>query len=249
MVRFDPKKHKYYNESGVEYISVTTLVGKYESPKDRVKMARTFLRNRPHIDMTVSEVIAMWDKNLKDAGERGTKYHNEQEEKDLANVNNVINKNNVKDYLFRIDISNLEDGVYPELRIFNHKYCIAGHADRVIVKGKDIWIEDYKTNKKGIQRQSYKDQRMLNPLSFLPDCNYYHYTLQLSLYAWMLEQFGYRIRGLKLISKRFMDDEEIPQKYRIPYMSEAKQREAVEIPLKYQKDWIELMLHDYKKVA
>lgn len=248
MVRFDPIKHKYYNDAGTEYISVTTLIGKYESPKDRVKMARTFLRNRPHLQMTIHEVIAMWDKNLKDAGERGTKYHEKQEQKELKD-SNIINKSNFHDYLFNIDISNLPDGVYPELRIFNHKLGLAGHADKITVKNRDVWIGDHKTNKKGIQKNSYRDQRMLEPLHFLPDCNYYHYTLQLSTYGWMLEQFGYNIKGMQLEVKRFMDDEEIPEKYRIPWKSEEEQRKVEIIPLQYRPDWVELMLEDYFKAA
>lgn len=246
MVQFDPIKHKYYNEAGIEYISVTTLIGKYESPKDRLEMARTFLRNRPHLKMTIQEVVDMWDKKLKHAGERGTKYHDEQERKELKD-SNVVNKSNQHSYLFDIDISNLEDGVYPELRIFNHECGIAGHADKVTVKGRDVWIGDHKTNKKGIQKTSYRDIRMNSPLNFLPDCNYYHYTLQLSLYGWMLEQFGYTVKGMQLEVKRFMDDEEIPAEYRIPWLSEKEQRKVQVIPLTYQKDWIELMLNDYCK--
>ena len=31
------------------------------------------------------------------------------------------------------------------------------------------------------------------PVNHLPDCNMYHYYLQLNLYGFMLEQFGYSI--------------------------------------------------------
>lgn len=37
---------------------------------------------------------------------------------------------------------------------------------------------------------SRSEQKMLYPLNNLPDCNFYHYTLQLSTYAWMLQQIN-----------------------------------------------------------
>ena len=42
---------------------------------------------------------------------------------------------------------------------------------------------------------------MYYPLNNLPDCNYYHYTMQLSTYAWMIQQMNpdFKIKGLILI--------------------------------------------------
>ena len=39
---------------------------------------------------------------------------------------------------------------------------------------------------------------MLPPISHLEDCNLNHYNLQLSLYGWMLEQFGYEVVHLEI---------------------------------------------------
>ena len=39
--------------------------------------------------------------------------------------------------------------------------------------------------------------KMLDPLQHLDDCNYIHYCLQISIYAWMLEQEGYVVRDLR----------------------------------------------------
>ena len=42
---------------------------------------------------------------------------------------------------------------------------------------------------------------MKYPLNNIMDCNYYHYTLQLSLYAWMINRINpeFNIRGLIII--------------------------------------------------
>ena len=37
---------------------------------------------------------------------------------------------------------------------------------------------------------------MKPPVNHLMDCNYIHYELQISMYAWMLQQFGFVPRNL-----------------------------------------------------
>ena len=45
--------------------------------------------------------------------------------------------------------------------------------------------------KKGFYDSGIKsEQKMLYPLNNLPDANFYHYTMQLSTYAWMLQQIN-----------------------------------------------------------
>mgnify|MGYP000994276901 CR=1 FL=1 len=56
-------------------------------------------------------------------------------------------------------------------------------------------IKTHNTNKKIKTDNSYDNMKY--PVEHLPDCNYNHYRLQLSLYAWMLEQQGYVVRNLQ----------------------------------------------------
>lgn len=97
------------------------------------------------------------------------------------------------------NLYNLEDGYYPELLIWNDEYKIAGQADKVFITTdkstgiRYIDIDDYKTNTK-IKTSNYF-QKMNYPLNHLDDCNWNHYRLQISTYAWMLEQFGFQVRN------------------------------------------------------
>jgi hypothetical protein len=56
-------------------------------------------------------------------------------------------------------------------------------------------VEDYKTNKKlrqyGYQYPDGTYRMMLGPLKHLHDCELTHYTLQLSIYQYMLEWMGF----------------------------------------------------------
>ena len=53
---------------------------------------------------------------------------------------------------------------------------------------------------------------MKYPLSSLDCCNYNHYSLQISSYAWLLEQAGYAVRNLSFTH--------INQPYEFEYMKD-----------------------------
>lgn len=96
--------------------------------------------------------------------------------------------------------------IYSEIGAFLIDYLVSGTIDILAIRDKDFVILDWKTNRNGLQFQSgyfrkdkttkpaqqtndyiLKDVKMLPPLNHLPDCNGYHYTMQLSMYAKMVE--------------------------------------------------------------
>ena len=104
----------------------------------------------------------------------------------------------------------LEKGVYPEFMISYKSddgiLRIAGQLDLLIKDGNDIIVIDYKTNKK-LEKESFynrftKSRTMMKfPMDNIMDCNFYHYTLQLSLYAYLLQKINpnFNIKRLVLI--------------------------------------------------
>ena len=104
----------------------------------------------------------------------------------------------------------LDRGVYPEFLIsktFNNNLLrISGQMDLLIIDHSDAYILDWKTNEE-IKKTSYFDrgrkthQMMKFPLNNIQDCNYWHYTLQLSTYAYLLQQIrpDLNIGGLKIV--------------------------------------------------
>lgn len=123
-----------------------------------------------------------------------------------------------------------EDRVYPELVISNDEYQIAGTADKVQKVGQIIHISDYKTSKK-ISKEPFMDRMMKPPLNELADTNYWHFTIQFSLYGWMLEQLGYRVSSLTL-------EQLIPPKY--------EDRDTVKHEIGYRPDLVEKMLKHFR---
>lgn len=64
-----------------------------------------------------------------------------------------------------------------------------------------------------------EEKKMFSPLSHLPDANGIHYSLQLSLYAYFLEERGYKLKDLWIEHIIFEDDEHINViKYPINYL-------------------------------
>jgi len=101
--------------------------------------------------------------------------------------------------------------IIAEKRIYSSHYMIAGMIDVLIVKGKKFRILDWKSNKDEMMFESgyYKkikqedgsfirgtewirrDDRMRVPLNNLQVCKGIIYSLQLSLYAYLMEMWGY----------------------------------------------------------
>lgn len=149
------------------------------------------------------EILDEWEETNRIACERGTKIHAQLENSFYnAGSNITLKKFGIggkfvckKDY----NELNLEYGIYPEYLIYydNPKLDlhIAGQIDLLIKSGNDIYIGDHKTNKKidlkGFYNSSTRStDKMLFPLNSLDECNYNHYQLQLSTYAWMLQKIN-----------------------------------------------------------
>ena len=163
-----------------------------------------------------AEILQSYQTNKEIACERGTSIHEVQENLFYNNDSKIKKyvgggKFDVKKGYYKLD---LERAVYPEFLIsydFDDYLKVAGQIDLIIKDGNDITIIDWKTNKK-IDQESYFDrntkqrQMMKFPLNNIQDCNFYHYTLQLSLYAYLLEKINPKFKIKKLIIVHFDHD-------------------------------------------
>ena len=185
---------------------------------------------------TQQEILDTWDEDNRKSCERGTKIHAELE-------NSMYNaKKNISLSKYQIGGKfecqkdrtslDLENAVYPEYLIHwdspSGKLHIAGQIDLLVKKGNSIVIGDYKTNKK-IDTKSYFDSKsrssvkMKFPLNNLDDCNYYHYCLQLSTYAYIIESYNpdFTIEDLVLVHFDHNDNMTV---YHLPYLRKEVER-------------------------
>lgn len=146
------------------------------------------------------------------------------------------------DEIYRVFQFYIDKGytIYSEIGAFLIDYRLSGTIDILCIRDTDFVILDWKTNRNGLQFDAgyfkkdktckpaqltneyvIKKEYMLPPINYLPNCNGYHYTMQLSIYAIMVELIlGIPCVGLGLchIGSPF-----IKNKYGMPYRDENNQ--------------------------
>lgn len=154
-----------------------------------------------------------WRVKNKKSTDKGTKFHNMMEHKALSEGKGVLSDGTslvYRSYNGGLENTSFgENGVegIPELRLYNHKYRLAGTTDDpVFFPNRIVDINDIKTNIKIVTENKW--EKMLYPLNKYDNCNFVHYNIQLSLYGWMLEQFGYKVRNLQITHYLFNEQEE-----------------------------------------
>lgn len=275
-VCYNDQEHIYWNkDTDVKYISVTTLIGKYEQPYDKefwsfykaierlitadqFKTQKKMLLETKRVnvqhfcdlfELTNEQILEMqqtvlneWDVTNKESTERGTRIHAEIENSFYKTPKCDLKKYGLQGE-FNCQKGNYklldEKGVYPEYLIYfetqDKILNIAGQIDLLIKDGNDIYIYDWKTNKK-LDSKSYYDGKskkyvsMKYPLLKIMDCNLMHYTMQLSTYAYMLQRMNpdFNIKKLCIVHYDHSGN-------------------VTDYELEYKKQEVELMLKDYKK--
>ena len=276
-VFFNDLEHVYLDKlSGEPYISVTTLIGKYENKfnadffskykalealidgdqfslvKDgllatqiwKPELLEKFNIDQQTFEDKTNEILKSWDNTRDEACDHGSYVHEIMETSFYGNTHFDLSNFGCPqicgDYAcikgnYHLD---LENGLYPEFLmsyVTPEGLHIAGQADLIVKSGNDISILDWKTNKE-IKKRSFfnktkkKNVMMKYPLSNIEDCNYWHYTLQLSLYAYILQQLNsnFNIKELKLVHI-------------------ARDGKQTVYDLEYRKSDIERMLKHYAK--
>lgn len=276
-VFFNDEKHVYLDKlTGEPYISVTTLIGKYENEFNEAFMSkykalealadpdhfslvkpgllatqiwRPELLDKLKVDASefenkVKEILDSWHTTRDEACSHGTWVHSLMETSFYGKSNFDLSDFDCPDICGSYKCiegyypRKLDEGIYPEYLVSwvsPEGLHISGQIDLLIRKGNDIYVLDYKTNreikKKSFYNASKKRNTMMKyPLNNIMDCNYWHYTLQLSLYAYMIEKLNpdVNIKELKLVH------------------IDRNGKQTI-YPLEYRKEDVERMIKHYAK--
>lgn len=211
---FKEEGHVYESieSDNIEWLSVTSFIGKFKPKFDRVGQAKKSSKNKRSkwYGQTPKEILGAWDGESERAIKLGNWYHN-QREADLLDFK-TIERNGIEVPIVKPVVNSegtkiapkqkLENGVYPEHLVYLKSIGICGQADLVEIVNGVININDYKTNKeikeKGFTNWEGITNKMYNPISHLDDCNLNHYNLQLSLYAYMIKKHNPKLKIGKL---------------------------------------------------
>lgn len=244
-VTLNEATHVYTNDYGQVYTGCSTLVGICKNPFNTQERATAYALKH---GQTPEYWIEQWKIKKDMACEIGHEFHKNKEE---YSENQVIELRFKKPYKVRNqylihtdDLFEYPDGLYNEMDLWHHGYQIAGRADKVFIETiggiRYVDIDDYKTNEQ-IEMLSYKYKNgsykmMLRPLGHLMDCNYIHYELQQSIYAFMLESYGFTIRSMRLLHHGHTDG------------GAGRKEEGREIDLHYRKRDVLTLLEFNRKL-
>jgi hypothetical protein len=193
-ILFDEEKHLYFNKNKEQFTSVSNLIGQYKNPFDPTGSIAVKCAEKEGV--TVEEIKKKWNDTKNQGLERGKSFHADIEH--YINTGKILDTPNVH-YIKQFADFKLKGKLYSENIVYSDKYKISGTVDLIEVFDKTkINIYDFKTNKK-IDTKGFFGKTMKYPLYHLQDCSYEHYTLQLSAYAYMLEDLGYWANTLNIL--------------------------------------------------
>jgi hypothetical protein len=139
--------------------------------------------------------------------------------------------------------------IFSEKRVYLTKYGLAGTIDCPIIKGKYFSILDWKSNAADMHDTAgyYKKEKIGTewiktdtwiitedcfnaPISHIPASKFHTYCLQLSIYAYIMEQWGYELisNGLAIVHYPL-------------------NKEPVYIPVPYLRNEVIALLTDHKR--
>lgn len=207
---FDEEPHTYYISGKSDYVSCTTFIHQFFEDFNADKIVHdmtsnmdTFTSGGKHYEkygslyvdgMTRDElkrkILQSWDVNRIQAATLGTNLH--------RNIELFYNKEPVFDnskefkYFLSFNIIESASDMVPyrtEWLIYDESCKICGSIDMIYYnpKTKEYHMVDWKRSKE-IKTDSFRGKMGLEPLVNVPDCNYFHYALQLNLYRYILEE-------------------------------------------------------------
>lgn len=245
----DSKKYKDFLTSTLG--NEREAVGKFILSLDQ-KSSDDFL-------MRQMNYVKTWKKTGTDAADEGTFHHSEFEKRDYER-GWALNSYNQKKYrvqqnpfhhlydncTIKDNLFELEDGYYPELLLPYYEGLITGTSDKVFIEttstGRYVDIDDYKFVGELLKKSKFFDKEKKKfptfkyPIDHLNACNFYEYEIKISMYGWILEQFGFKVRSLKLSHMK---------KLELPGGIEHLE---IQHDLQYRKKEIEMMVDFYQNI-
>lgn len=223
------KEHKYVinGDNQTNYISVTTWCHSFFETFNADEVIKNMFNSKgwreghKYWNLTADEIKAKWETNRDYSASAGTSLHYEIEcfmnnsllsanytNKELGDIYMIINKNNHetrslewKYFInFIIDHPNLKP-YKTEWLIYDENVKIAGSIDMVF-ENQDgtLSIYDWKRSKDILKVNNWNKFANHPVICHLPDSNFWHYSMQLNTYKFILEnKYGKKVKELFLV--------------------------------------------------
>lgn len=228
---FEEEGHRYtINGERDNWTSCTSFVHSFFNEFDAddiiAKMqASSKWSESKYFGMTAEEIKGLWEAKAKESSEAGTALHLDIEH--FYNGDDAwvpVSKDTVEwQYFLAFNRDFIGSRGYLPYRtewlVFDEETKVPGSID-MVYKKPDGTFAIYDWKRTGELKKENRFQNGLGPLSHLPDVNYWHYSLQLNVYRYILQKYyGVVVSELALvilhpnntnyrvIKLNFMDDE------------------------------------------
>lgn len=199
---FDPKLHRYTYQKE-PFISVTRFIQQFHKPFEQDYWSKL---KADQSGVTQDVILAEWKKLNDYANEVGTDTHQWIEDyfnqiwKPLPVNTDVIHRINKFNKIYAKQLHKLEPLKF-EVRVFSPKWKIAGMIDSLFIYRGKIYILDWKTNKDFTDDSHQKGtyEKLLAPFQDHFKNHLNEYSIQLSLYSLILEEWGFQVGGAYIV--------------------------------------------------
>ena len=236
---FQERGHVYYVHGKRGYTSVTTLVHNAFPKFDANKIIDGMMESpkwpeSKYFGMTKSEIKQQWKANGQEAARMGTAMHlmfeyhyNQIHPEKIESYKDTIEYNYFKQ--FTEDHSDLIP-YRTEWTVYHEDFKWSGSIDMSFINEDDgtISIFDWKRCKNIEKHNNFGKRCLVDGLQHIHDTNYWHYTLQLNLYKFILEKkYDKKVRDLHLVV--------------IHPENECRTYEKIKLPILPEKDLLRLV--------
>lgn len=210
-IEFDEPTHRYtVNGTSAGWSSCTGFLHSFFPHFDPDATIRKMMKSpkwsqSKYYGMSAADIKAQWSNSGKDASEAGTAMHLgiEMFHNGAEHLIDPSAKDSVEWRYFQNYWKECGEDLEPyrtEWEVWSEEHKLAGSIDMIYRRKSDgkFVIYDWKRSKDIKTANDFESG--YPPLNHLPNCNYWHYTLQLNVYKWFLETFyGLEVAELYLI--------------------------------------------------
>ncbi len=198
--KFEPKYHKYtYN--GDQFISVTKYIQQFHKPFEHEYWSK---KKAEEAGVPQEDIKKKWQALNDYANEIGTDTHQWIEDyyneiwREIPTNQDLLHRITKFNKIFSKQLHKLQPLKF-EVRVFSKKWKIAGMIDSLFIYNDKIFILDWKTNKKWTNDENNRYQKLLYPFGEFYENHQNEYSIQLSLYGLILEEWGFEVGGAYIV--------------------------------------------------
>ena len=227
-IHFDEGPHIYTIDGDSDYMSVTTWNHSHFAHFDPDAIIEKMMKSpkwpqSKYFGQTPEEIKAGWNKNGQEASKAGTKMHYDIEcfynNEDVEVEEDCIEWKYFEK--FESEIGSKLEPYRTEWMVWDKELKLAGSIDMVF-RNPDgtLLIYDWKRCK-NIKKYNRFQSSTTECISHLQDTNFWHYSLQLNTYKYMLEKnYGEKVVGMYLVCLHPNNQNKSYQRLKVSHMKQ-----------------------------